>query len=145
MPAEHEQKITELTGADQKRLHDQRAVVEKYLGNEDSKQKYKTAPGKLGTIRTVLQAGIFTKEQTYELQCLGVVLGDAFVQELGMEWIMVEDEHGRDPAVRMPKTTVILYPLTMISKRVERGEQVDVFDLFNGVAAQVDDLQRQKK
>ena len=45
MPAEHEQKITELTGADQKRLHDQRAVVEKYLGNEDSKQKYKTAPG----------------------------------------------------------------------------------------------------
>ena len=38
MPAEHEQKITELTGADQKHLHDQRAVVEKFLGNEDSKR-----------------------------------------------------------------------------------------------------------
>jgi len=62
---------------------------------------------------------------------------------LGMEWIMVEDEYGRDAAVRMPGTTIILYPLTMISKRVERGEDVDVFDLFNGVAAQVDELQRQ--
>jgi len=30
---------------------------------------------------------------------------------------MVEDEHGRDPAVRIPKTTIILFPMTMISKR----------------------------
>jgi hypothetical protein len=145
MPAETEQKITALTEADQQRLRDQRAVVEEYLGNEDSRQKYRTAAGKLGTIRAVLQSGIFKREQTYELQCLGIVLGDAFVQELGMEWIMVEDEHGRDPAVRMPNTTIILYPLTMISKRIERGEQVDVFQLFNGVAAQIEDLQQQRK
>ena len=58
---------------------------------------------------------------------------------------MVEDEHGRDPAVRMPKTSIILYPLTMISKRIERGDQVDVFELFNGLAAQVEELQRQGK
>ena len=143
MPAQPEQRITALTEADQQRLRDQRAVVEKYLGNEDSRQKYKTAAGKLGTLRALLQAGAFKREQTYELQCLGIVLGDAFVQELGMEWIMVEDEYGRDPAVRMPNTTIILYPLTMISKRLERGEPVDVFELLNGVAAQVEDLQRQ--
>jgi hypothetical protein len=140
-----EQKISELTDADNKRLADQRAVVEKYLGDEDSRRKYRTAAGKLGTIRAVLQAGALKREQTYELQCLGVVLGDAFVQELGMEWVMVEDEHGRDPAVRMPKTSIILYPLTMISKRIERGDQVDVFELFNGLAAQVEELQRQGK
>jgi hypothetical protein len=143
MSAQPEQKITALTDADQQRLRDQRAVVEKYLGNEDSKKKYQTAAGKLGTIRATLQAGIFKREQTYELQCLGVVLGDALVQELGMEWIMVEDEFGRDPAVRMPNTTVIAYPLTMISKRIERGEQVDVFDLFNGVATHIGQLKQQ--
>lgn len=142
VPHEQQQKITALTGADQKRLRDQRAVIEAYLGSEESKKKYQTAAGKLGTIRAVLQARVFKREQTYELQCLGIVLGDAFVQDLGMEWIMVEDEYGRDPAVRMPGTTVILHPLTMISKRVERGEQVDVFDLFNGITAQVEDLER---
>jgi hypothetical protein len=31
----------------------------------------------------------------------------------------------------------------MISKRIERGENVDVFDLFNGVAANVEEMQRQ--
>jgi hypothetical protein len=141
--SQSEQKIEVPTEADQKHMADQRAVVEKHLGNEDAKQKYKTAAGKLGTLRAALQSGDFKREQTYELQCLGIVLGDAFVQEMGMEWIMVEDESGRTPAVRMPKTTIIIYPMTMISKRVERGEQVDVFSLFNGVAAQIEDLQHQ--
>jgi hypothetical protein len=143
MANEAEQQITALIEADQARLRKQRAVVEKYLGDEDSMRKYKTAAGKLGTIRAVLQAGIFKPTQTYELQCLGVVLGDALVQEMGMEWIIVQDERGRDPAVRLLRTTIILFPLTMISKRLERGEQVDVFALFNTIAAHVEDLQRQ--
>ncbi len=110
------QKITELTGADEQRLRDQRAVIEKYLGDDDSRAKYQTAAGKLGTIRAVLQANIFKPEQTYELQCLGVVFGDALVQDQKMEWIMVEDEYGRDPALRVPGTSMILFPLTTISK-----------------------------
>ena len=59
-----------------------------------------------------------------------------------MEWVTVEDDSGRDPAVQLPGTTIILYPLTMISKRFERGEKVDVFDLFNGIVAKVDESQR---
>ncbi|HUG66484.1 MAG TPA: DUF3806 domain-containing protein [Pirellulaceae bacterium] len=145
MANQPEQKITALTEADQTRLRDQRGIVERYLGNEDSKQKYKSAAGKLGTIRAILQGDVFKREQTYELQCLGIVLGDALVQEMGMEWIMVEDEYGRDPAIQMPKTTIILYPMTMISKRIERGENVDVFELFNSVAVQVEELDRQGK
>jgi hypothetical protein len=104
--------------------------------------RHQTVAGKLGTIRAILQANAFKPDQTYQLQCLGIVLGDALVQELKMEWVKVEDERGRDPAVQLPGTTIILYPLTMISKRIERGEQVDVFDLFNGIAAKVDEVQR---
>jgi hypothetical protein len=136
------QKITTLTEADQERLQDQRAVIESFLPDESSRQKYKTAAGKLGTIRAILDRNLFRPTQTYELQSLGIVLGDAFVQELKMEWVMVEDEHGRDPAVRLPSTSIIFFPLTMISKRIERGEKVDVFDLFNGVAAKVEEIQR---
>jgi hypothetical protein len=76
---------------------------------------------------------------------MGIVLGDAFVQEMKMEWVIVEDSSGRDPAVRMPGTTIIIYPMTMISKRVEKGEKVDVFDLFNGVADHIEKLQKELK
>jgi Domain of unknown function (DUF3806) len=136
------QRITTPTEIDQKRLRDQRAVVEKFIADENSRQKYQTAAGKLGTIQAILQSNALKSNQIYELQCLGVVLGDAFVQDLKMEWVMVDDDQGRDPAVRLPGTTVIAFPLTMISKRVEGGEKVDVFDLFNGIAAQTEEAQR---
>jgi len=122
------------------RLDTQRAVVQKYIGDDDSRQKYETPAGKLGTLRALLKAKVFRPDQTYELQSMGVVLGDVFVQDMGFHWIIVEDEYGRDPAIQYKNTSVILYPLTMISKRIERGEEVDVFDLYNGVAAEAENL-----
>ncbi len=143
MKSDSPQKITKPTDSDLNRLKDQRAVVEKFLADENSRQKYRTAAGKLGTIRAILDAKAFKPSQTYELQCLGIVLGDAFVQEMKMEWVMVEDQDGRDPAVQLPGTSIILYPMTMISKRIERAEKIDVFDIFNGVAAKVDEMQKE--
>jgi hypothetical protein len=35
--------------------------------------------------------------------------------------------------------------MTMISKRIERGERVDVFDLFDTVAANVEEIQKQHR
>ncbi len=128
------QTISALTDGELKRLEEQRAVVTRYL-DDDGLKKYETAPGKLGTLRAIMNAEVFSPEQTYELQSMGVVLGDVFVQDMGFHWIVIEDEHGRDPAIKFQSTSVILFPLTMISKRIERGETVDVFDLYNGVAA----------
>lgn len=68
---------------------------------------------------------------------MGVVLGDAFVIDLGFHWVLVEDEQGRDFSVNYKDTSVILFPLTMILKRIERGEDVDVCDLYNGLADEV--------
>jgi hypothetical protein len=140
-----QQKISLPSPADLDRLAKQRAVIEHYLGDDDSRTKYQTPAGKLGLLRALLAQQVFKPTQTYELQCMGIVLGDTFVQEMGMEWITVEDEHGSDPAVRLPGTSVIIYPLTMISKRVERGESVDVFDLFNGIADQIDQVKHKAK
>jgi hypothetical protein len=60
-----------------------------------------------------------------------------------MEWVIVEDSVGRDPALRAPGTSIIVYPLTMIAKRVERGESVDVFALFDDVSQDIERLRRE--
>ena len=138
--AESEQRLLPFAEADVQRLDAQRAIVEQYLADEPSRQKYQTPAGRLGPLRALLQAKAFRPDQTYELQAMGVVLGDVFVQDLGFHWIIVKDEHGRDPAIQYKDTSIILYPLTMISKRIERGEEVDVFDLYNGLATEVQKL-----
>ena len=134
-----DQTLSPLTVADEQRLSEQRAVVTRYL-DDDGLKKYEAAAGKLGTLRALLAANVFRSDQAYELQSMGIVLGDVFVQDMGFHWVIVEDEYGRDPAIRYAETSVILYPLTMISKRVEAGEKVDVFDLYNGVAAHAGEL-----
>ena len=129
-----EQTISALNQDDLKRLNGQRAVVTRYL-TEKSRLSFETAPGKLGTLRALLDAEIFKPDQTYELQSMGVVFGDVLVQDMGFSWVMIEDEYGRDPAIKYQDTSIILFPLTMISKRMERGENVDVFNLYNSVAS----------
>lgn len=138
--SEDEQKISALTPEDEARLAAQRAVIEAYIGDEKSRANYQTPAGKLGLLRALLKAKAIGAEKTYELQSMGVILGDTFVQELGMQWVMVEDEFGGDPAIQVEGTSILLFPLTMISKRVESGEEVDVFDMFNYMADQIDQI-----
>jgi hypothetical protein len=126
---------------DEARLSKQRTVVERLLeGDEETLGKYATDHGKLGVLRAVLEGKVFQPSQTYELQCLGIVLGDVLANQLGMVWRMVEDEYGRDPCLVVDGTSIVLFPLTMISKRFERGEEVDVFDVFNAMAHEVEKL-----
>ncbi len=131
-----EQTFHPLTEDDARRLAEQRALVERYLGNDPKNLENYAAPaGKLGLLRAILEARLFTASHTYELQCLGVVLGDVFVQACGWQWRIVEDDLGRDPCIKVAGSSVVLYPLTMISKRVEHGHAVDVFALFDEIAA----------
>lgn len=142
MSEQPEQTISELDEEFRQRLETQRSVVKAHLGDDpENLRKFNTAAGKVGTIRAILDAGIYSVDDTYELQCLGIVLGDAFVQDMGMQWVIVTDEYGTDPALRDPNSrSILLFPLTMISKRIERGEQVDVLDLYNGVANEIEQM-----
>jgi hypothetical protein len=139
-------KIEPLNSEDLARIAKQRAVIERYLGGDaENFRKYESVAGKLGLLRALLEQGVFQPTQTYELQCMGIILGDALVQHWGVEWLewrAVEDDYGRDPCVQVPGTTIVLFPLTMISKRIERGEKVDVFNLFNQSGAKIEELRR---
>lgn len=77
----------------------------------------------------------------HDLQGLGLVLGQRLVAAIdGLGWIVVDDEAGRDPALRLGDTSTILYPLTMIAERVERGEAFSVREVFDGLRRQVAEI-----
>jgi hypothetical protein len=88
----------------------------------------------------VINDKVFSTTQTYELQSLGVVLGDVLAKPLGLHWVIVSDEYGTDPTLRYLDTTIQVNALTVISKRIEDGESVDVQAIYNGLSAHVTDL-----
>jgi hypothetical protein len=136
-------KFSELSRDAAARLDEQRVLVA-----ATAKQRYGTprltrTKADLPVLQRLIDDHAFGKTQTYELQSLGVVFGDVLASELSLRWVMVTDEFGTDPTLRFKETTVQVNALTMISKRVERGEQVDVFKLLQTTREQLPRLAKQ--
>jgi hypothetical protein len=56
---------------------------------------------------------------------------------------MVTDEYGTDPTLRYKNSSIQINALTMISKRVERGEEVNVAALLRMTEEQTARLERE--
>lgn len=92
-------------------------------------------------IQQILDSKIVERDATYTLQSLGVAFGKVFVeQHAGYDWWLVEDEYGRDPAIRFGSTSLLAFPQTIISKRVEDGEAIDVLELFDALSKRLAEL-----
>jgi hypothetical protein len=137
-----EQTIAAPTSADLKRLESMRDWVRNHYSPE-ARHTYESIDGKLNLLQTILDNEWVCANETLKLQCLGISLGDALVQELAMEWRAVEDEYGRDPALQMAGTTILLFPQTMISKRIEAGQSVDIREMFQSLCARVLQLRKE--
>jgi Domain of unknown function (DUF3806) len=111
--------------------------------NDEARHKYDTLDGKLRLLDAILQNKWIAPDETLKLQCLGVTFGDALAQRLGLTWVAVEDGHGRDPALTLEGTSVRVFPLTSISKRIECGEEVEVYRLFEQACATFDWFRRE--
>ena len=107
---------------------------------ESQDEKYEPVEGKLRVIDAILSSGWVEPTETFKLQSLGVVLGDAIAQKLMLNWVVLDDEYGRCPGLNWPGASVACSPVTMISKRIEGGEAVDVYDLFDGLCARLSEL-----
>ena len=137
-----EPKFSELRREDSERLNQQRAVVA-----AAAKQRYGTAAltrarKDLPILQRLLDDKVFEKSQTYELQSLGVAFGDVLASEFPLRWVMITDEYGTDPTLRFKNTSIAVYALTMISKRVERDEPVDVFVLLRKTRGALSDAEK---
>ena len=102
----------------------QRAFVAELVQKSALKHKLTGTSADLDLLQEILEKKLLKKEETWKLQSLGIVLGDALVEmEPGLHWMEVTDVWGTDPALLYKGTTYQLNPLTMISKRVEEGEE----------------------
>lgn len=95
----------------------------------------------LSLLQQVVSTGSVQREATYHLQSLGLAFGKVFVnQNANYDWWMVEDEYGRDPAVRYKETSLLIFPQTMLSKRIEKEGSVNVPELYQGLLKDLEEI-----
>lgn len=97
--------------------------------------------GDLLLIQRALDSGVIDRESEYTLRALGMAFGQVFVDhEPDYDWWMISDEYGRDPAVRYAQSTLTFHPQDFLLKRIERGEEVDVVDLYDSLHSQMREI-----
>ena len=141
-PKFSEPKFEALSTEDSARLERQRAVVAKAAEQRYGVARLTGTKDDLPILQRLIDDHVFAKSQTYELQCVGVAFGDVLTSRYPLKWVMVTDEYGTDPTLRYMTTKIQLNALTMISKRIERDEQVDVARLFNQTEGELAELER---
>ena len=135
------QRVEEPSHEELLRIEAQRSWVRDHF-DPDTRTQYETVDGKLKLLDAILSQDWIRPDETVKLQCLGIAFGDILVQDLGLRWITVEDEYGRDPALRLDGSSVLVFPLTTISKRIERGEKVDIYALLELSRTTIGDVAR---
>src|SRR5688572_3361782 len=92
-----------------------------YYFGEEGEGRLDRTENDLKKAQEVFENEGFTADQEQELLALGAVLGNVFAANTRMEWAVVSNEFGTNLGLWHPDTGFVLYPLSMILKRVEAG------------------------
>lgn len=137
---EMEQSIRPLTDDDQNRISDQVATVLRMLRLRYGDVQLCHTEDDLRLLQRLQDDHALWAGQEDELHALGVVFGRVLAARTPLRWITIEWEGKRTLALQYPNTTVIIFPDSMIAKRINRGERVEFESLFRATVAQVEEL-----
>jgi hypothetical protein len=84
--------------------------------------------GDLDTLQTLINKKIVAQDDYKTQQAMGLVLGNLILADFPetFEWKIYADELGRSRALCVKKTRHCLFPITMLSRRMEMGTTLDV-------------------
>ena len=85
------------------------------------------APADFSLLQQLLDLQVFSAEREDEARALGICFGDALAGQVrGLQWQLVTDEYGTDPALRYLEYKLQVNAPDMLLKRLERGDEIDL-------------------
>jgi hypothetical protein len=133
--AEHS--IMALGVADDTEFRGRAEAIQKLLRAKYGKVSLTKTRKDLPLLQRFLDEGGVARTSGAELQNLGLAIGNVFAHELGFHWVIV----AKEPALRFKSTTMLLFPVSLLSKALESGKKPDIGELFKAIEK---DLARRK-
>ena len=125
-----EARITELSYLDRQYMAQQRELIADLAVLELGRRFNGNPDNDLEILQLLLDRRLVRSDQTRELQAMGIIMGDLLAADLGMDWVVYEDSQGRSRALRYRQSDEYLFPVTMISRRREVGNQTPVTVIY---------------
>jgi hypothetical protein len=131
LPAHAQVRIEEFSWMDRNHMHQQvqsiETLVQMRLG-----ARLRGDKSDLQTLQTIVDRGLIPQDDQLRLQALGAVLGNVMEAEVAqLKWKIYEDDKGRSRALCVEGTRECLFPVTMLSRRMQVGLKPDVQKVYN--------------
>jgi len=102
-------------------LSNQRTLVDE-LARRHFGSQIRGDKSDLYILQRLIDNDAIARDDKASLQALGVVLGDVYTAEhKNLQWRIYEDELGRSHAICIKNSQHCLFPITMLSRRIEAG------------------------
>lgn len=85
----------------------------------------------LEILQKIIHRGLIARDDIITMQAMGVVMGNVMVADLGLVWKVYKDKLGESKATCLPQGSECLFPITMLSRRMEVGLLPDVEKVYN--------------
>lgn len=130
-------KIARLVPVEINQLNAQERVIDqlarRYLGTQVHRDQRD-----LDMLQRMIERKVIKQDESAKLQAMGVVLGNLLEKNLNLDWMSYEDEVGYSRALCVPGTKHCLFPITMLSRRLEVGLSVDVKKIYANAVSIID-------
>lgn len=131
-PSQKEPVITDLGWMDHNRMEQETTKI-----NELAQSKTGTPLRRdltdLDTLQRIINNELVEVDDHETQQALGVVLGNVMLADFPntFEWKVYEDDLGRSRAICVKQTSSCLFPVTMLSRRMEVGTKPNVKKIYD--------------
>lgn len=119
-----------LSEVDQAFMASQRKAINtlarRHFGRQLTGQKSNDFP----LLQRLLDERRVSNQDIKTLQAMGIIFGDIIAKEQALQWTIYIDKYGRSRALAIPKQRDVLFPVTMISRRVQSGASVNIEELY---------------
>jgi|SaaInl5LU_22_DNA_1037371.scaffolds.fasta_scaffold02172_9 hypothetical protein len=132
--------VNELSNLDNQYMRSQRNLIEDIVRRSLGSSFTGDPSFDLPVLQRLISEGKVLPHQRQELQAMGIVLGDLLAAKLGMQWVIYEDDLGRSRALQLPDSDNFLFPVTMISRRIEAGNTTPVQAIFDKAVTTIEPL-----
>lgn len=124
--AEQPSELRRLSDTEFGALHSGLKLAEQLAGVE--------GPLTTSDVQALYDAALDRGESEAELEiAIGLAFGALFVDGAEFEWARISDQWGDETCVAVVGKMVHAAPISMIQKRLHRGEQVSIAELWDGV------------
>lgn len=125
-------KIRLLNALNEQFLIGQRRSVESVMREGFGRSLAQAGAENISLLQRIIDNKLIDRGDKKKLQALGVVLGDIFVSKhKNLLWYVYEDELGKTHAVCVKDSSNCLFPITMLSRRMEVGLKPSVERVLN--------------